>query len=43
MCTAKSDAVANDDLREAGATDVLPKPFDPLSLADVLRKVHADG
>jgi|GEM_PF-2006218 DNA-binding response OmpR family regulator len=43
MCTAKSDAVANDDLRDAGATDVLPKPFDPLSLADVLREIHANG
>jgi len=35
--------VANDDLRDAGATDVLPKPFDPLSLADVLREIHANG
>ncbi len=43
MCTAKSDAVSNDDLHRAGATDVLPKPFDPLTLADVLRKVYGDG
>lgn len=43
MCTAKSDAVANEDLRDAGATEVLAKPFDPLSLAEVLRGVHANG
>ncbi|SDF24691.1 response regulator [Limimaricola pyoseonensis] len=39
MCTARAEASAADDLLRAGATEVIAKPFDPLSLARTIRQV----
>ena len=39
VCTAKVTASVERDLVEAGATCVLAKPFDPLSLGEYLRDV----
>ncbi|EYD72510.1 response regulator [Limimaricola hongkongensis] len=39
MCTAKAEASAADDLRRAGATAVIAKPFDPLSFATTIRQL----
>ncbi|MGR3463589.1 response regulator [Limimaricola sp.] len=39
MCTAKAEASAAAELRSAGATDVIAKPFDPLTFAGTIRKV----
>ncbi|MHA7874394.1 response regulator [Roseivivax sp.] len=41
ICTAKSEAHASAELQAAGATKILPKPFDPRRLADVIRSVVA--
>ncbi|MWD26390.1 response regulator [Aquicoccus sp. SCR17] len=38
ICTAKADNVARQELLAAGATEVLHKPFDPLTLPDHLRR-----
>ena len=37
--TAKAQRQANDSLRSIGAAGVLGKPFDPLTLADQLKRV----
>lgn len=43
ICTAKSEQSATEDLLRAGATKVISKPFDPLSLGCVIRSVAAGG
>lgn len=35
--TARAQAAQLDELRTAGAVDVIPKPFDPMTLADRIR------
>lgn len=39
MCTARAEANAADELLRAGATKVIAKPFDPLTLAETIRQV----
>ncbi|MEW9919239.1 response regulator [Marimonas sp. MJW-29] len=37
--TARAQAAELDELRDAGAADVISKPFDPMSLADQIKAV----
>lgn len=39
--TAKFNTSETERLREMGAVDVLAKPFDPMSLAETLKTIHA--
>lgn len=39
MCTARAEANTADELLRAGATKVIAKPFDPLTLAETIRQV----
>ncbi len=43
ICTARTGKEAIDEIKEAGATRVIEKPFSPLSLADTLRNVVASS
>ncbi len=43
MLTASSSSAEIDRLRALGATDVIVKPFDPLTLADAVRSAWRSG